>query len=185
MMTWAALFLIPLCALLNHLGGQSTTIPDPRLTCRMLGQGIALGLVAFLSGVPAALAFQLVAVGVVGFVLWAVWAWGPGFAAVTGIARPGSDWCSKITQKIYPLPALATTSQCKWWGMVYMTIRGACLYPLFIALAFLLTPAALIIGLGCLLQGLAYRTVTEVMYAEWIYGIVIGTMLSWVLLTYL
>lgn len=181
---WFALLLIPLCALLNHLGGQSTTIPDPRFFCRMLGQGIAFGAVSWLCGIPYQSALELGAIGIAGFVIWAVWKWGPGFMAITGFDSRGTDVFSRLTSALYPLPVVASSAQCKLWGMIYMTLRGMCLYPLFIALTFLLTPWAMVIGIGCLLQGIVYRMSSQVLFAEWKFGSVIGATLAAVLITH-
>ncbi len=83
-MNLVPLALIPICSILNHLGGQSTTIPDPRFVARMLGQGLAFGIVAFFSGWPIYQAIEIAVIGIAGFSFWAVWMWGPGFMAING-----------------------------------------------------------------------------------------------------
>ncbi len=117
-----------------------------------------------------------------GFALWFPWEWGPGFMAVHGRdAHTGSFWC-RLADRFYT-PTDSAASR-KRYGTVYMTLRGAPLYPLFAALAFLTTPWAAVIGLGCLLQGVCYRLAGlsgedhAVPRAELLFGAVFGAMLQ-------
>lgn len=175
------------CSELNHLGGQSLTIPDPRVVARMVGQGIAYGVAALLTN-SWQTSLEITAGSIACFVLWAVWKWGPGFMAV---AKNGGDsrdyttsawgfnyWATKITDftlgvnRSTPL----TPTGIRTWGLVYMTLRGILLYPLFCLLGALATPWAFIVGLGCLLQGIAYRFSDTVELSEYRFGAVIGVL---------
>ena len=175
-----SLLLIPVCAELNHLGGQSTVIPCPRFTCRMLGQALAFGVVAFLCGVDGLFAAKMAAVTFVGLVNWAVWEWGPGFMAINGQDFRGYNkkwwfphfWICKFADFMtatYPADSL-TYWQCRHWGLVYMTARGAFMLPLFFTFAGMLTPWAIPIGFLCLLQGIIYYTSPTVLTAEYRFG---------------
>jgi hypothetical protein len=173
---------------LNHLGGQSTIIPFPRFTCRMLGQALAFGTVAWLCGAEAIFAAELAGVAFAGLVFWAVWAWGPGFMAINGQDFRKYDkkwwfphwWICKLCDfdvRCKPTDAL-TEAQCRLWGTIYLTARGAFMYPMFIALSFMTTRYAIIFGWSCLLQGLIYRFSPTVLTAEYRFGAVIGAALA-------
>jgi hypothetical protein len=98
-----------------------------------------------------------------GTYLWALPAWGKHFVAITG-----------------------ATARERLRGLLGMSLRGLYLYPLFVALAWLTTPWALPIGLGCLLQGPCYFAMRHtpdwqewaVARAELLFGAVIGGMVS-------
>lgn len=192
------LILIPSCALLNHLGGQSKIIPKPRFTARMLGQGIAFGIVAKLSGVPPLLSIKLAIIGVVSLAIWAATKWGPGFMAFKSSTDDNRDyttshwsvnyWLTRSTDRImgiHQATALTPTGIHRW-GMIYMIFHGALLYPLYAILGFLLTPWAFLLGLLGLLQGIIYRLSTTVPRAEYVMGAVpIGAGLALLLIIYL
>ena len=195
-MLFIPLLLIPICALLNHLGGQSVVIPVPRFTCRMIGQGLALGIVAYFAHFPMVLSAWLAGVGVAGFSFWAVWKWGPGFMTITGQDHRAYTtqwwtthyWICKVCDYVEGISAADTTltlAQCLGWGECYMTVRGLFLLPFFAALAYFLTPWALIIGFAGLAQGIIYRTSPSVLIAEWKMGAWIGAMLALTLILYM
>ncbi len=62
-----------------------------------------------------------------------------------------------------------------------MTVRGAFMYPMFIALAHFISPWALLFGVGCLLQGIIYYLSATVLEAEYIMGGLNGFMLAAIL----
>lgn len=188
--------LIPLCAILNHLGGQSMTIPDPRVTARMIAPGIVFGIIAWLAGVDLPLAMEGGITVIAGLALWAVWPWAQGFMVITGADSRNYNklgWLCHLCDYILGVNQLTklTVRQCKLWGFVFMTVRGAFLYPLYITLAFLFTPSALAIGPLCLLQGGVYYIggrnygANAVLGAEYIMGIIIGASLAAILLIHL
>jgi hypothetical protein len=175
------ILLVGICAILNHLGGQSTTIPFPRFTCRMLGQGAAFGLIGYLSGLSSHLAIFVGIFGLLGMIIWGAPSWGAGFMAVRtnmGDTRDyDSDfWLTSITDSAMGVGEYTrlSRSEIRNWGMMYMTLRGGFMIPLFVWYAYLLTPWALPIGLLCLLQGVAYRISNTVYDAEFIMGSLIG-----------
>jgi len=77
-----ALTLIPICSQLYHLGGQSTVIPCPRFTCRMVGTGVAFGVVSLLCGLGIENAAINGAIGVAGMIFASVWSNGSVFMAL-------------------------------------------------------------------------------------------------------
>jgi hypothetical protein len=187
--------LAPLCALLNHLGGQSTLVPYPRFVFRMLGQGSALGSVAWLSGFGPLPSLELAALGVAGFSLWAAPEWSPGFMALRGYAGKDSrdyatpwytpnTWMTSLCDRLLGVNKLTTLSngQKRGWGLAYMTLRGLFLYPLFAGLAGLLAcPLAWAFGAASLLQGLVYWAADSVLLGEYAEGSAAGAALAAVL----
>lgn len=180
------LLLIPICSVANHLGGQSTTIPDPRITCRVIAIPAAFELAAYFTGANLWQGLFVLA----GMAMWATPAWAQGFMAlpyVTGTLpadRRGTgllDSLCNLLMGVNPLTTL-TVRQCRIWGVLFMTMRGGYLYPLFIALGAFYNPWAYVIGLGCFLQGAVYGLAQEVIYAEFVMGAIIGAMLAGVLL---
>lgn len=191
------LLLIPACASLNHLGGQSTTIAASRIVCRVFGVGIAFGLVSLLYGLGNENAAYAAGIVTAGMALWAVWKWGPGFMAVRDNVGDRRDyttsrwgfnyWITRWADKILGVSQLTTLSpsQIRCWGMIYMTLRGFLMYPMFVGLSALLTVWSLLIGLVCFAQGIIYRFMGTVYNAEYVEGgAVIGAGLSAVLLLY-
>lgn len=182
-MQFLPLLLIPLCALLNHLAGQSTTIPDPRITCRVFGIGAAFGVAAYLAGISADAALYGWAVVTAGMAVWAVPSNGEEFMALTGQDKRDYtkyEWIAAVCDRVVGVTpsTTLTLAQCRNWGTMYGTVLGTFLFPMFGVLAFLLTPWAALIGLTCLLQGLVYRYSSTVLKAEWKWGAVIGAMLA-------
>lgn len=181
------LTLIPACAILNHLGGQSTTIPNPRITCRVFGIGLAFDLVTQFLMIPTKTSLTAWGIVTAGMAIWAVFHWGDGFMAITGTDTRNYSkykWICAICDKICKVnsTSILTPAQCKEWGTWYMTVRGGFMYPMFIALGIMMTPWAFWAGLGCLLQGIVYRTSETVRAAEYKMGALIGLMLSMVLI---
>ena len=184
--------LIILCSILNHLGGQSTTIPNPRITCRVFGIGVAAGFASLLYGHGIETSAYVWGICTTGMALWAVWKWGPMFMAINGEEHRDyttpwynpNTWLTAVTDSLLGVNQLTTltTAQCKNWGTIYGTFRGAFMYPMFCALAGLLSPAAFLAGIPCMLQGIVYRISTQVYYAEFIFGGIIGAMLATVLI---
>lgn len=189
---WLALLAIPPCIQLNHLGGQSVDIPNPRIVCRVIGIPIAIFIVSLLCGLPIESSALLWAIDTAGFALWAVFKWGPMFMVFNG--EDHRDYTSKWYQtnryitlfcdKYMGLSQYSklTAAQAKEWGMIYGTIRGAFMYPLFFVLSIMLTPWAMIIGFSCFLQGIIYRYSSSVLQAEYFFGALIGTMFSAILM---
>lgn len=185
-MIWA-FALIPFISLLNHLGGQSVRIPDSRVMCRVIIIPIAIFIVSLLCDVPIESSMLIEAISIPAFALWAIPAWGEMFMAINGTDfRDYSKYkwiatfCDFIcgTSHLTPL----TSAQAREWGMIYGTVRGMFLYPLFIGLASVLTPWALIVGLFCLMQGIVYRFCGLVLYAEYVFGAVIGGAIAAILI---
>lgn len=177
---------IIICAALNHLGGQAA-IPGARIACRVVGVGVAYGTLSLLCGLPFETAGYAWAVCTAGMALWAVWKWGPGFMAVKENAGDRRDystsrwgfnyWNTRMTDFILDVNRWTVLSiqNIRTWGMVYMTLRGTLMYPMFVGLAFTVTPWAYLIGLICLTQGIIYRLNRTVYNAEYFEGgIVIG-----------
>lgn len=190
-----ALTLIPICSLLNHLGGQSTRIPCPRFVCRMLGIGAAFGAVSRLCGLPIDTALLYGTICVAGMTLWAVWKNGPQFMAIneTDFRDYKTPWYTPnrhITalcdfgMNVSQFSTL-TSSQCVEWGALYGTILGLFLYPMFITMAVIITPWAFLIGMFCLAQGEIYRACKSVLIAEYVFGACIGLALSAVLIEHI
>lgn len=190
------LLLMPLCAWLNHLGGQSVVVPYPRFVCRMLGQGVAFGLVALLSGLGWQLSLMSGIFSIAGVSFWAVWKNGPEFMSVNFEDHRlyGTPWytpnrwitaaCDWLTG--HTSVSKLTPSKCCDWGTLYGTLLGAFMYPLFVGLAGLLTPWAAVFGLSCLSQGLIYRASGAVYRAEYAVGAgVIGGSLALTLIAYI
>lgn len=190
------LLLIPVDSFLNHLGGQSTTIPHPRFTCRMLGIGISFGLVAWASQVGSVLSSVLGIACIASQISWAVWKNGPEFMSInkTDYRLYGTPWyepnywITKACDKIMGTKQgeAITASQCQTWGVWYGTFLGAILYPFFAYLGIILTPWAYLIGLICLLQGLEYRFSGSVLKAEYVIGAInLGGARAAILILYL
>ena len=160
--------MIAALAAFNCLGGRGV-IPSGRLIFRCL--------------LPALLMYEYTGdyriglAGLIGFGMWFPWEFGPGFMAITGRdSRTGSVWC-RLADRLtgYSRGYIAMTrAQAKWYGTVFMTLRGACLYPLFLMLAYFCNPWAALIGIGVLSQGFCYRVWPETEYAvaraELLYG---------------
>ena len=190
----APLLLIPVCSLFNHLGGQSTAVPDPRIVFRVIGVGAAFAAAAQLSGVTLLGVFLLWEVATAFMALWAVFKWGAMFMAINGEDHRLYDgkwylpnyWITKACDKIMGVDQETVLSplQCRDWGTVYGTLRGAMMYPAFIALAYLLTPWALISGILSLSQGIIYRLSATVLDAEYRFGAIYGAMLASVLILF-
>jgi hypothetical protein len=185
---YLSLLLIPIVSVLNHEGGQNTTVPNPRIVFRVVLIPLAFCAYLFIAKTDIKLIVILELVSTIGMALWATFEWGPGFMSIN--AEDHRDYISKWYQSNFWLTKFAdfwcdtnrltvlTPAQCKRWGTVYMTVRGAFEYPMFIAMTFLYTPFSLAIGLTCFLQGIIYRTSSEVLYAEYKYGAIIGGQLS-------
>lgn len=188
---WLALLAIPACSELNHLGGQSTDIPNPRIVCRVFGIPTALFFVSLLCGLPFESSAVLWAVDVAGFALWAVFKWGPMFMVFNG--EDHRDYSSKWYQTNRYITRICdgymgksqfsklTYNECKEWGEIYGTIRGAFLYPLFFVLGFMLSPWGILIGFLSIAQGFVYRSSSDVLHAEYKFGALIGAMYAAVL----
>ncbi len=183
-----SMLLISACSELNHLAGQSIVIPNPRITCRVFGIGVAAGVASLLYGHGIDTSAYVWGVCTTGMALWAIFKWGPMFMAINGEEHRLYDdkwwlpnyWITAMTDRLMHVNKLTQLSpaQCRRWGTIYGTMRGALMYPMFCALAALLTPMAFFIGAACLLQGIVYRLSTQVYYAEFIYGGIIGAMLA-------
>ena len=188
------LLLIPACALLNHLGGQSTSIPSPRIVCRVFGIPIVFTLAAYFSGTPLEAVKYSGLICFLGMALWAIPGWAQGFMALPytrgsvwpadGRNYKSNAWLVHFCDILMGVNSLTKLSlyQCREWGIVFMTLRGAFMYPMFCALAGLLTPWATVIGAFCLLQGAVYGTAKTVASAEWRFGTLIGAALCAVLM---
>jgi hypothetical protein len=184
MMHYLPLLLIPLCALLNHLGGQSTTIPDPRIVCRVIA---ILAVITTLSHLMLPLD-KVAIIGIaslLGMALWAIPGWSPGFVCIKPCNDTrGDTWLGDIVNTLMGVSALdkLTPSQCWKWGLIYFSLRGLYIYPAFALLGYFLTPWAYAIGLGGALMGFCYGSSSLVLWAEWKFGAVIGAMFAGVLL---
>ncbi len=165
--------LVLVCALANGVAG-SGVVPAGRFLFR----GLTPALTVYLTTHDPLVSLVTLA----GFALWFPWEWGPGFMAVHGRdTHTGSFWC-RLADRFYT--PQDTPASRKRYGVVYLTLRGATLYPLFVALAALVNPWAAAIGLGCLLQGVCYRLAGlfgedhAVPRAELLFGAVAGAMLQ-------
>ena len=184
-MTFFPLILIPLCSILNHLAGQSTVIPNPRIVCRVFGISVAFATVAYCIGLPKETLQLSSFTCLFGMAIWAIPGWASGFVCIP----PYNDtrktgWLSEIVNRITAVNALTklTPDQCRRWGVIYFILRGLFIYPMFAAFGVLLTPYVFLIGLGGALQGLCYGSSKTVLMAEFKMGSVIGAMLAAVLL---
>lgn len=178
-MQYFLLFLIPVCSYLNHLGGQSLSIPNPRITCRVIGLPLVFLGFCLMAGftTKAYIEFGIAAVGIA---LWAIPKWGPGFMTVWPVDHRDYNnyaWLTHTVDKLVGVTqaTLLTERQCYVWGVVYFTLRGGFLYPMFLGFSYF-TPWALIIGLGSFLMGIIYYLARLVLRAEYIQGALIGTM---------
>lgn len=183
-MIYLPLSLIPLCALLNHLGGQSTYIPCPRITSRVFGITTAFYAVAALQ-LPLGTALEAAGIVLAGMALWAVPGWASGFSCIGNCEDGRQDTAlANFINCLMGLSSLDKLSQkqCWNWGVLYFTLRGLYIYPLFAGLGYLLTPWAYLIGLAGVLQGVLYGTSSLVLWAEYKMGALIGLMLAAVLM---
>lgn len=162
----SSLLLIPICSYANHAGGQSTIIPNPRFICRVFGMSLAFGVFS-----QSVLCFLF---ALAGMALWALPGWAEGFVIFDGKDTRNNSLIDRLTNKIRPVCD-------KTWGLIFFTLRGLYIYPLFIALSYLLTPWALLIGFGGALMGVCYRYSPSVLVSEYKMGAVIGLMFSLVL----
>ena len=186
------LLLIPICSELNHLGGQSTTIPNPRIVCRVFGIGMAFAIISLLSGLPNEIVGYNWAICTAGMALWAVWKNGPEFMSINATdfrdyTTPWytpNKWLTKICDDAMGVmqTSVLTPAECKEWGTLYGCLLGIFLYPLFLIFGFYLSPAAIIIGLVFFAQGMIYRDSCIVLYAEYWMGALIGSALAAVLI---
>ncbi len=176
-----SLILIPSCSFLSHLGGQSTVIPNPRIVCRVFGIGVIFGLISYIIGLPLYSISCLTAIAMAGMALWAVPGWASGFCCIPPYNDHRQDTIlSNLVDKLMGVNRLVTLTpaKCHTWGMLYFTLRGLYLYPLFAGLGYFLTPWAYPIGLLSALQGLIYGNCKTVYNAEFVMGALIGMMLS-------
>lgn len=194
-MTFIALIIatfIILCSYINHLGGQSTSIPDPRIVCRVIAIPALFALTGLIIGVYPISSLVLFAIAVAGMAFWAVWSNGAEFMSInaTDYRNYNTPWyepnyaLTRISDAMLGVSQLTKLSpaQCKNWGTLYGTLLGLFIYPLFASLGYVLTPWAYIIGTFCLLQGIVYRISGQVLIAEYIYGGMIGVALGSVLI---
>lgn len=182
----SALQFISACCWLNGFRGRGLVPGGRILAC--LGVGVAFGLLAWGDDTSFGRSALLGGVTALGVYFWAVWPWGTGFMAVTGRdARTGttSPRLTRLTEALCGTPPAPTPVQARHFGLVFMALRGLYLYPLFAALACLVTPWALPAGLGGALQGACYRLVgcfpespRSVACAELLFGAVIGLLLA-------
>lgn len=189
-----ALMLIPALSLLNHLGGQSTRIPYPRVICRMIGMPLAITCTALLMKIPANTCAMIVPICFAGISFWAVWKNGPEFMSITGWEKRDyttpwytpNMWITKLCDICMEVSQLTTLTpaQCKEWGTLYGTFLGCFMYPLFLGLAWGLTPWAACIGIVCTLQGVVYRFSGLVLDAEYIMGAFIGSAMASIIIIY-
>jgi hypothetical protein len=177
------LALIPLCSLLNHERGQGS-FPANRILS-VIGMGFLYGLIAAIDHAPLQ-SLLLGGAAVFGLLLWAIPPWGVYFSALTGYWPSDNSsvgWIDAIGKFLIPYVGPNDISTNRERGTICMCLRGGYLYPLFVCLGLLLTPWALLIGLGCFTQGIAYRISPSVYAAEFIFGAVIGAMLAATLIT--
>lgn len=179
---FASLIVIPLCSLLNNMGGQSKTIPTPRVTCRMVGQALAFGMAYALYDHPLWLTLAVTVAAGGGVALWAMWKVGPGFMAVDdGDMYDMRDytqyvWLTELADAITGVnqKTLLSYSQIRNWGRVWMAIRGLAMIPLFVFLAFFLSPITAVFGLMGAWKGQIYYSSHTVSDAEYKEGAMIG-----------
>jgi len=181
-MIWIAF--IALCSLLGHLGGQSKTIPDPRITCRVFGIGLAFGVLAIMSGYSP----YLILVALPGMAIPVIPANGEEFNALKGHTDShgtnGYQWIYWICSKVLNIPIVGviTNAQSRAWGTLYGCILGLFQMPMFMIFSYLLTPWAIPLGFLGAAQGLIYRWSPSVLVAEWINFAWIGMRLAAVLM---
>ena len=186
-------FLIPICAILNHLGGQSTVIPDPRITCRVFGVGVAFALISFLCELPLDQVIYAWAIVTAGMSFWATPANGEEFMALNS-TPPQSDTHGKNGYAVFywvcckvlgvSLTQTLTQAQTRNWGTAYGVCLSTLMLPLFGGLSWLFTPLALIAWLPCMLQGFIYRFSGSVLTAEYRFGAIYGAALAATLIAY-
>ena len=174
------LILIPLCSILNHEGGQNAVIPDPRIVFRVFGMAVAVAVVSLLAGLTIDTSWLLLGITLAGMALWAVFTWGNGFICLP----PYIDnrdytklcWVCELCNMLLGVTSLSTltTTQKKLWGILFLTIRGGFMYPMFITIAFIFGPMSLLVGLLCFTQGVVYWLSKTVYIAEFVFGGLIG-----------
>ncbi len=184
-MMYLPLILIPICALLNHWGGQSTVIPNPRIVCRVFGISAAFAVVSYFCIHSPNQWIQTATVCLLGMALYAVPGWSKGFVCIPPYndTRGAPDFLSKIVNELLGVTTEPLSPYgCHLWGMLYLTLRGLYIYPLFAGLGYMITPWAYLIGIAGAFQGLIYGTSSLVLWAEPKMGTLIGVMLAAVLI---
>ncbi len=94
-----ALLAIPACSEINHLGGQSTTIPNPRITCRVILMPLVIFVLTCLIGSRLNRRRFFGHSRRAVFALWAVFKWGPMFMSING--TDCRDYTTKMVSNQY------------------------------------------------------------------------------------
>lgn len=176
-----SLALIPACSFFNRIrGGLFPNFTGGRIFAA-IAIGIACGLVAWNPIIAGAVGL--------GYYLWALPGWGLYFAAATGQWRKDEvevafiDW---IGLKLVPFITASTNWSNYRRGIICMGLRGGIFsFPLFLALGYLVSPAALYVWPAFFLQGVNYYIAGKLVpignpigLAEWLWGACIGVMLA-------
>lgn len=175
--------LLPLAlAAWNCLGGRGI-LPFGRVIFRCLLPALALWAAGL--SLPQAAACALCLLG------WLMWPTGPGFAAITGRDERRDEFLSRLASRLCRFgDAPLTQREAVHFGTAYIALRGAALCPLFLFLAWQVTPWALLAFPACLAEALSFRLVgrfgereESVAQAELLAGFIHGAALALILAT--
>ena len=155
---------------------------------------LSVGIVSALMGYPLDNCYQIIAICLAGLSFWAVWKNGPEFMSMNATDYRNyttpwytpNKWLTKICDASMGVSQLTTLTpaQCKEWGTIYGCLLGMFLWPMFGALS-MISPLSFFIGLPTCLQGFIYRfsgwkfgAGYGVLYAEYIWGGILGALLA-------
>ena len=124
----------------------------------------------------------------IGLLNWSLWAWDHNGFLIFNKSDSRDYSQNKIILPIvgfitgYKQTTVLTPAQCQHWGFTFFTVRGTCLFPLFIALAFLYHSwLVLPYALAPIMQGVVYlesadhsAPVNYVRNSEIAYGVLMG-----------
>lgn len=169
-------FLI-ICAILNRARGSKLFGYTQSTTVSRIASSLGIGLVSLMVG---ANIWQVMIIAI-GLFIWSLRGWGKYFDAFDGVDNPEETEIKWIDDIGYSLVIGVGEESVRKRGLICMCLRGVYMYPMFIALAWF-NPWALLIGTGCLMQGIPYYLAKylpsePVKWAEMAWGLFMGLMI--------
>jgi hypothetical protein len=179
-MIWLSAYLILMAALNRARGSRLFNLTTSTTIGRLSSTGGMAIATALLADNPI-----IIPILWTGLFLWTLPAWDKYWSAAIGNPTDMAatsfapvDW---IMAKLWPSPKPGI--QLRLWGTIAMGLRGALLFPLFAILGFMRYPAAFLIGLATLLQGVPYLISGipsdksySIPFAETLWGACLGLM---------